>query len=119
MGNVTELGTLTAQALRIADAYDRLNLAQRGRAWTTEELMLGFVGDVGDLAKLVMADAGTRDIPQHRELLGHELADCLWAVLVIAARSGINLEAEFDSCMSTIDAVIARSLATTGPAEQD
>ncbi len=81
--------------------------------------MLGFVGDVGDLAKLVMADAGTRDIPQHRELLGHELADCLWAVLVIAARSGINLEAEFDSCMSTIDAVIARSLATTGPAEQD
>ena len=27
----------------------------RGRTWTREEFMLGFVGDVGDLAKLVMA----------------------------------------------------------------
>jgi hypothetical protein len=52
MAPMTDLDALTARALGVADAYDRLNLAQRGRAWTTEELMLGFVGDVGDLAKL-------------------------------------------------------------------
>lgn len=60
---MTDLGLPTARALAVAEAYDRLSLGQRGRAWTTEELTLGFVGDVGDLAKLVMADAGTRDIP--------------------------------------------------------
>lgn len=107
----TDLGQLTARALVIAEAYDRLNLAQRGRAWTTEELMLGLVGDIGDLAKLVMADAGTRDIPGHREQLGHELADCLWAVLVIAARSGADLGAEFDADMELLDRVITRKLA--------
>jgi NTP pyrophosphatase (non-canonical NTP hydrolase) len=108
---MTDLGQYTARALAIAEAYDRLNLAQRGRTWTTEELALGFVGDVGDLAKLVMASAGTRDIPNHRELLGHELADCLWAVLVIAARTGVDLAAEFDACMQMLNGIIARKLA--------
>ena len=111
---MTDLGQPTARALAIAEAYDRLNLAQRGRSWTTEELMLGLVGDVGDLAKLVMADAGTRDIPGHRELLGHELADCLWAVLVIAARSDVDLAAEFDACMALLGGVIERKLAELG-----
>src|SRR5579859_3229970 len=36
------------------------------------------------------------------ELLGHELAECLWAVLVIAARSGVDLGAEFDACMELL-----------------
>jgi NTP pyrophosphatase (non-canonical NTP hydrolase) len=111
---MTDPGLPTARALAIADAYDRLNLVQRGRAWTTEELALGFVGDVGDLAKLVMADAGTRDIPGHRGKLGHELADCLWAVLVIAARTGVDLAAEFDACMDLLDGNIARQLAELG-----
>jgi NTP pyrophosphatase (non-canonical NTP hydrolase) len=111
---MTDLELPTARALAVADAYDRLNLMQRGRAWTTEELTLGFVGDVGDLAKLVMADAGTRDIPGHRQQLGHELADCLWAVLVIAARSGMDLAAEFDACMELLDGIIARKLAELG-----
>jgi hypothetical protein len=112
---MTDLGLPTARALAVADAYDRLNLAQRGRAWTTEELTLGLVGDIGDLAKLVMADAGTRDIPSHREQLGHELADCLWAILVIAARSGVNLAAEFDACMEMLDDAISRKLAELSP----
>lgn len=111
---MTDLEVPTARALAIASAYDRLNLRQRGRVWTTEELALGLVGDIGDLAKLVMADAGTRDIPGHREQLGHELADCLWAVLVIAARSGVDLGAEFDACMEQLDGVIARKLAELG-----
>jgi NTP pyrophosphatase (non-canonical NTP hydrolase) len=111
MATMTDLDALTAQALAVAEAYDRLNLAQRGRVWTTEELMLGFLSDIGDLAKLVMADAGTRDICDHRAKLGHELADCLWAVLVIAARSGVNLAAEFETCMNQLDVAIAHQRA--------
>jgi hypothetical protein len=29
------------------------------------EVALGFVGDVGDLAKLVLVEAGVRGIPDH------------------------------------------------------
>lgn len=70
--------------------------AQRwGRIWTTEELALGFVGDVGDLAKLIQAHAGVRDIDDCKAKLGHELSDCLWSILVLANKCGIDLEAEF------------------------
>jgi hypothetical protein len=50
----------------------------------TGDLALGFVGDVGDLAKLVMAD-------------------CLWAVLVLADRYQVDLAAEFTAMTSEIE----------------
>jgi hypothetical protein len=50
-----------------------LNRRERGRSWTREEFLLGFVGDVGDLAKLVMAQEGARDMPGGRRALEHEL----------------------------------------------
>jgi NTP pyrophosphatase (non-canonical NTP hydrolase) len=53
------------------------------------------MGDVGDLAKLIQADAGIRHIDDHRAKLGHELSDCLWSILVLANKCGIDLEAEF------------------------
>ena len=54
------LAELTARGMEVAALYDELNLAQRGRVWTRAETMMGFVGDVGDLAKLVMAAEGAR-----------------------------------------------------------
>lgn len=57
--------------------------------------MLGFVGDVGDLAKLIQANAGIRDIDDCKAKLGHELSDCLWSIMVLANKCGIDLEAEF------------------------
>ena len=52
------LAALQARGLEIAAMYDELNLAQRGRTWTRAETLMGFVGDVGDLAQL--ATAGRR-----------------------------------------------------------
>ena len=83
------------RAVAIAELYDRHHAAAGRRPWGTGDLALGFVGDVGDLAKLVMAVDGRREIPDARDRLGHELADCLWSVLVLADRYGIDLVAEF------------------------
>ena len=68
------LHELEARALQIQDLYYRLNERERGRRWTNEETMLGFVGDVGDLAKLVMAQEGAREVRGGRAALAHELA---------------------------------------------
>lgn len=38
-----DLNELQRRALRIHDLYDELNLRERGRVWTREEFMLGFV----------------------------------------------------------------------------
>jgi NTP pyrophosphatase (non-canonical NTP hydrolase) len=63
---------------------------------------MGFVGDVGDLAKLVMAAEGARSDLGGREALEHELSDCLWAVLVLAARYDVDLAAIFGRSMDEL-----------------
>lgn len=66
--------------------------------------MLGFVGDVGDLAKLVQGKAGVRPTDNLDDKIAHELADCLWAVLVLADCYGIDLETAFPAAMIQITA---------------
>lgn len=86
---------LEKSALRLNELYEQLEMKMYGRVWTTEELALGFVGDVGDLAKLIQANAGIRIIDDCKAKLGHELSDCLWSIIVLANKCGIDLEAEY------------------------
>jgi NTP pyrophosphatase (non-canonical NTP hydrolase) len=90
-----KLSDLEKSALQLNELYEQLEIKMYGRAWTTEELALGFVGDVGDLAKLIQANAGIRHIDDCKAKLGHELSDCLWSIIVLANKCGIDLEAEF------------------------
>jgi len=86
---------LEKAALQLNELYEALETKRWGRIWTTEELALGFVGDVGDLAKLIQAHVGVRDIDDCKSKLGHELSDCLWSIIVLANKCGIDLQAEF------------------------
>ena len=81
-----------------------------GRTWTTQELALGFMGDVGDLAKLIQAHAGVRTIDDCTGKLGHELSDCLWSILVLADKCGIDLETEFVRNTSEIAEYVSTEL---------
>ena len=82
--------------------------AKGRRAWTREEVMQGFVGDVGDLMKLVMAKAGTRPIADVDKKLAHELSDCLWSVLVLAKLYEVDLENEFLATMDGLEKKLGR-----------
>ncbi len=88
-------GDLEKSALQLNELYEQLEIKRYGRVWTTQELALGFVGDVGDLAKLIQAHTGVRDIDDCQAKLGHELSDCLWSIMVLANKCGVDLEAEF------------------------
>lgn len=100
---------LTQQALIIRDSYRTLNETDGHLAWGVSDYTAGFVGDVGDLSKLVMAKSGLRrgadDID---DALAHELSDCLWSVLVIADELGINLEQSFTKNMNDLEARIEK-----------
>jgi NTP pyrophosphatase (non-canonical NTP hydrolase) len=99
-----ELAQLSDRALQIRELFAAREQARGGRSWTREELMQGFVGDVGDLTKLVMAKAGARPIADVDRKLAHELSDCLWSVLVLARAYDVDLEKEFLRTMNELEA---------------
>jgi NTP pyrophosphatase (non-canonical NTP hydrolase) len=100
---------LTARAMEIRRQYAALEQATYGRVWTREEVALGFVGDVGDLIKLVMAHTGVRAIPDAGPKLAHELADCLWSILVLSQMYGVDLERVFLLTMDELEQQITKS----------
>jgi len=102
-----ELSQLSHRAMQIRQGFAAVEQSRAGRTWTREEIMQGFVGDVGDLMKLVMAKAGARRVEDVDAKLAHELSDCLWSVLVLAKLYDVDLEKEFLATMSALEAKLA------------
>ena len=105
------LEELQSSAVEIRDKYDELNRQKRGITWNEQHLMAGFVGDVGDLSKVIMAKHGLRDMDDVDQKLAHELSDCLWSILVLASKYDIDLSAEFQKTMRELSARIDTGLA--------
>lgn len=105
---MSDIKALQKRALEIREKYAALERAKYGREWTPAEIMAGFVGDVGDLSKLTMAKAGIREKDDLDEKVAHELADCLWSVLVLAERYGVDIEATFTKTMDELETRIAK-----------
>jgi len=97
-----EFSDLTRKALDVQRLYHAANARNGHHQWTTAEYMQGFVGDVGDLAKLIMARNNFRHVDDLDRKLGHELADCLWSIIVLASELHIDLEAEFLATMDDL-----------------
>jgi NTP pyrophosphatase (non-canonical NTP hydrolase) len=106
MANEVEraVATLTERAQTTRAGFAAYERATVGHEWGPAELMAGFVADVGDLSRLVMATQGHRLIDDHQPKLEHELADCLWSVLVLADALDVDLGAAF---LRTLDELAA------------
>ncbi len=94
---------LSDRALEVRAKYSELEKERYGREWTRAEIMQGFVGDVGDLMKLVMAKEGIRTKDNVDEEIKHELADCFWCVLVLADKYGVSIEESFLETMDKLE----------------
>lgn len=98
------LRTLTARAMEVRRLYAAFERRTYGQEWSETDLMSGLVVDVGDLTRLVMASTGVRQIENTDAKLAHELADCLWSVLVLADRLDVDLGAAFTATMDELEA---------------
>lgn len=58
---------------------------------------------MGDLVRLSMVKSGVRQVADLDEKLAHELADCLWSVLVIAEKYDVDLETAFFANMDSLE----------------
>jgi len=98
-----EFKDLIKIAKDIRGKYSEFEKQKYGREWTRSEIAQGFVGDVGDLMKLVMAKEGIRDNQDVDEKIAHELSDCLWSIIVLADKFGVDLEGSFLGTMNELE----------------
>lgn len=93
---------LSKRALEIRRQYETYEIKIKGRSWTNEEIMMGLVGDIGDLTKLIMTKEGARTIDNVDQKLKEELSDCLYCLLVLSQKYNINLEDTFIKSMDKL-----------------
>lgn len=98
-----EFKEIIQRAKEIRSIYADLERKKYGREWTREEIVQGFVGDVGDLMKISMAKEGVRNMPDVDMKLAHELADCLWSIIIIADKYGVDLGGSFAKTMDELE----------------
>jgi NTP pyrophosphatase (non-canonical NTP hydrolase) len=97
-----ELKELSKKALEIKEKYHELERKKIGRTWTNSEIMEGFVVDVGELMRIVMEKEGIRKGQNIDEELEHEMGDCLYSLLVLSEKYGIDLEKAFGDTMDKL-----------------
>ena len=102
----------TARARQIRELYKQLEERLHGSAWTPQEVMLGYLSDLGELGRLVMAaeDRWRHEGDLPRELEG-KLSECLWWVLVLADRLGVDITKAFTTKMNDLDVQLTKSVA--------
>ena len=102
----TAVEVLSTHAMEVRQRFAAFENNRIGREWTTAEIMSGFVVDVGDLTRLVMAATGARHVDDLGSKLEHELADCLWSLLVLAKRLDVDLAQAFEATMRDLTAFL-------------
>jgi hypothetical protein len=102
----------TEQAMRVRRFYQQLEEHNHNGAWSIEEDMLAFTTDIGALGRLVMAAEGrwVYDGEVKPELTS-KLAECLWWILVLSDRLGVNMTEAFTSFMDKLERELGKSVA--------
>lgn len=98
-----EFSKINERAKEVRGLYSEFEIKKYGKEWTPGQIAQGFVGDVGDLMKLVMSKEGIRDIENNEEKLKHELGDCLWSIMILADKFNVNLEEAFIKNMDQLE----------------
>lgn len=93
---MSEIIKLQERALEISRRYNELEKRRDGQPWDALKLAKGFKKDVSDLIDIL-------ENGSDRQKLNHELADCLWSVLVIAHKLNVDIERAFWTTMLELD----------------
>lgn len=98
-----EFSKIIERAKEVRALYAELEIKKYGKPWTSSQIAQGFVGDVGDLMKLVMSKEGIRDIDNVNEKIKHEISDCLWSIIILADKFNVDLENSFINNMDLLE----------------
>lgn len=105
-----------SRSLKIRAMYHNLELLHHGSKWTTEEDALAFLTDAGLVGRLTMVHQDRWPVengePQDLE---HKLGECIWWLIVLAERMGIDAETALQSFLTKTEQQLNGSLPPGSP----
>lgn len=108
------LKELQKKVEKIQHLYNVANRTEGYKVWGPSQYVQGLQGDVGDLAKLVLASQGFSFVQKDTDKkIARELTDCLWSVLVLGSELGVDLEVEFGKMLARLEDKIAERKVVT------
>ena len=99
-----DIAAMQARAVATRKQFAEFEVATYGAEWSTNDLLMGLMTDVGDLAAAVQRAEGRRPAgpTSSADELGHEISDCLWVLLVLADKYDVDVANAFDTTMDQI-----------------
>lgn len=96
---------MLAAGRQVDELYQGMDRQRLGRIWTLTEFLAAVSTDWGELVEQIMKVEGVRPGEPDIQAVKHELGDMLWALIVIADRTGVDLGAAF---LETMDGLVQR-----------
>ena len=102
----------SARATRIRQLYHQLEEKHHGSRWSKTEDMVGFLYDIGELGRMLMAADGRWVYPGNGgPQLEAKLAECLWWLFALSDRLNIDLNHAFLTKLGDLESSLSQSVA--------
>ena len=106
MSNTLKLNDVISRAEQIRELYHQLELVHHGSEWTVEEDVLAFLTDAGLIGRLTMSQQGRWPKENTEEELSHKLGECIWWLIIIANRTGLDINGSLDGFLTRTEKLL-------------
>ena len=90
--NKNSFDEIVNRSLAIRKKYHQLELQHHGSEWTVAEDALAFLTDAGLVGRNIMSEQARWPKADSRAALEHKLGESIWWLIVLANRSGIDIQ---------------------------
>lgn len=94
------------RAKEIREKYHELELQQHGSKWTVEEDALAYLTDAGLVGRNVMSQQQRWPKANSQAELEYKLGENIWWLIVLAERSGINVDEAITKFLSKTEKLL-------------
>ncbi|SRR5690606_13613816 len=96
----TNFDEIIRRSLDLRKKYHELELQHHGSEWTVEEDALAYLTDAGLVGRNIMSEQKRWPKSGSKTELEHKLGENIWWLIVLADRSGININEALENFLS-------------------
>lgn len=106
--NKDSFKTIIARSLALRRQYHSLEVERHGSKWSVEEDALAFLTDAALVGRNVMSQEKRWPRTGSQQELEHKLGENIWWLIILANRTGIDIEHAVDQFLDNTEALLAK-----------